>query len=40
MFLDPNSMMSTLEGVKSVITDGNGDIASLKASLSKLDRHS
>ncbi len=40
MFLDPNSMMSTLEGVKSVITDGNGDMASLKASLGKLDRHS
>ncbi|AFY37380.1 SPFH domain, Band 7 family protein [[Leptolyngbya] sp. PCC 7376] len=34
MFLDPNSMMSTLEGMKSVI--GNGDMASLKSSLNKL----
>jgi regulator of protease activity HflC (stomatin/prohibitin superfamily) len=42
MFLDPNSMMSTLEGVKSVISDGGkGDVvASLKAGLNKIDRHS
>lgn len=36
MFLDPNSIMSTLEGMKSVI--GNNEMASLKSSLSKLDR--
>lgn len=37
MFLDPNSMMSTLEGMKSVI--GDKELTSLKSSLSKLDRH-
>lgn len=41
MFLDPNSMMSTLEGMKSVISTSKGDmVASLKAGLEKIDRHS
>lgn len=40
MFLDPNSIVSTLEGMKSVIGQGNGELASLDAKLHKLDRHS
>lgn len=41
MFLDPNSIVSTLEGMKSVIGQGNsGELAALETKLHKLDRHS
>lgn len=43
MFLDPNSIVSTLEGMKSVVGNGNGhsngDLAALQSSLGNLDRH-
>ncbi len=38
MFLDPRNMMSTLEGMKSVIGN-NADIAALDLDLDQLDRH-
>jgi regulator of protease activity HflC (stomatin/prohibitin superfamily) len=38
MFLDPRNMMSTLEGMKSVVGN-NADLASLDMDLEKLDRH-
>lgn len=39
MFLDPRNMMSTLEGMKSVIGNSS-DLNSLDVALDKLDRHS
>ncbi|MGB2924054.1 MAG: SPFH domain-containing protein [Limnothrix sp.] len=41
MFLDPNSIVSTLEGMKSVIGQGNSsELAALETKLHKIDRHS
>ncbi|MGA1476607.1 MAG: paraslipin, partial [Prochlorothrix sp.] len=38
MFLDPRKILSTLEGVRSIVGEGAGD-EGLKVALDKIDRH-
>ncbi|MBP0019297.1 MAG: SPFH/Band 7/PHB domain protein [Cyanobacteria bacterium SBLK] len=40
MFMDPRNMVSTLEGVRSVISNNAGNTGSLDLELEKFDRHS
>lgn len=40
MFMDPRNIMSTIEGIRSVIGDGKNTQSSLELALEKIDRHS
>ncbi|MGK7945779.1 MAG: SPFH domain-containing protein [Microcystaceae cyanobacterium] len=40
MFMDPRSIVSTLEGMRSVMGNSNGDYSDLEQALEKIDRHS
>jgi regulator of protease activity HflC (stomatin/prohibitin superfamily) len=40
MFMDPRSIVSTLEGMRSVISNSNGEYSELEQALEKIDRHS
>lgn len=40
MFMDPRSIVSTLEGMRSIISNSQGNYSDLEQSLDKIDRHS
>ncbi|MGK7932845.1 MAG: SPFH domain-containing protein [Microcystaceae cyanobacterium] len=40
MFMDPRSIVSTLEGMRSVMGNSNGDYSELEQALEKIDHHS